>query len=151
MDVILLQKVDNLGNLGDRVNVRPGYGRNFLIPHGKAAPATAKNVAEFEARRAELEKQAFELLSAAEQRKVKIEALRGITIEAKTGEEGKLFGSVGTVDIADALTAAGVEVERKEIRLPEEGVFRMIGEYTIEIHVHADINVELTVTIKEES
>lgn len=149
MEVILLQKVENLGNLGDRVKVRPGYGRNYLIPQGKAAPATPENVAAFEARRAELEKQAAEALAAAEARKAAIEKLGGVTIAAKTGEEGKLFGSVGTVDIAEALTAAGVEVERREVRLPE-GPIRVAGEHEVEIHLHTDVNVSLKVTVVSE-
>ena len=111
MEVILLQKVDNLGNLGDKVKVRAGYGRNFLIPQGKAKPATAKNVEEFEKRRAELEKQAADMLAAALQRKGELEG-KSITINSKAGQEGKLFGSVGTVDIAEAMTASG---DRKSV------------------------------------
>src|SRR5579885_1812264 len=118
MEVILLQKVENLGNLGDKVKVRPGYGRNFLIPQGKAKPATAKNIEEFEKRRAELEKQAAEALSHAQERKSALEG-KSVTLSAKAGQEGKLFGSVGTVDIAEALTNAGLKVERKEVRMPQ--------------------------------
>lgn len=149
MEVILLQKVENLGNLGDRVKVRPGYGRNFLIPQGKAAPATAANIAEFEARRAELEKQAADKLSAAEARKAKAEALGEIKVTSKAGSEGKLFGSVGTVDIADALQAAGLEIERREVRLPE-GPIRVAGEHEVELHLHTDINVTLKVIVEGE-
>jgi large subunit ribosomal protein L9 len=148
MEVILLQKVENLGNLGDKVKVRAGYGRNFLIPQGKAKPATAKNVEEFEKRRAELEKQAAEHLSGAEKRKAELDG-KTITINAKAGQEGKLFGSVGTVDIADALTAAGLKVERKEVRMPQ-GPIRTAGEHKVEIHLHSDVNVEITVNVVAE-
>ncbi|MGD8378879.1 MAG: 50S ribosomal protein L9 [Gammaproteobacteria bacterium] len=145
MNVILLQKVENLGGLGDQVKVKAGYGRNFLIPQGKAVPATAANVAEFEARRAELEKEAAEALAAAESRKAQIEAL-SISITAKSGTEGKLFGSVGTVDIAEAVNQAGVAVERREVRLPE-GPIRVAGEHEVEFHLHSDVNATLTVTV----
>lgn len=145
MDVILLQKVDNLGGLGDKVKVRAGYGRNFLIPQGLAKPATAANVAEFEARRAELEKAAAETLAAAEARKEKFEG-QTITITSKSGGEGKLFGSIGTVDIAEAATAAGFEVERKEVRLPE-GPIRTTGEHEVELHLHADVNTIIKVVV----
>lgn len=146
MEVILLEKVDNLGGLGDKVKVRPGYGRNYLIPTGRAVPANQANLAALEARRAELEQQLAERLAAAEARKAQIEALGGVTVTHKAGDEGKLFGSVGTVDIADACTAAGVEVNKSEIRLPE-GPFRVAGEYEVELHLHADVNVALKVTI----
>ena len=129
MEVILLEKVENLGNLGDRVKVRPGYGRNFLIPSGKATPATEAHIKAFEARRAELEKTAAEALSEAEARRDRL-ADMVITIKAKAGDEGKLFGSIGTADIAAAIVAEGVEVERSEVRLPE-GAFRQLGEYKI--------------------
>ena len=145
MEVILLQKVENLGNLGDKVKVRAGYGRNFLIPQGKAKPATAKNIEEFEKRRAELEKHAAEMLSGAEKRKVELDG-KTVTINAKAGQEGKLFGSVGTVDIADALTASGVKVERREVRMPQ-GPIRNAGEHKVEIHLHSDVNVEVTVVV----
>ena len=145
MEVILLQKVENLGNLGDKVKVRAGYGRNFLIPQGKAKPATAKNVEEFEKRRAELEKLANEQLAHAQERKAGLEG-KVITINSKAGQEGKLFGSVGTVDIADALTASGVKVERKEVRMPQ-GPIRAAGEHKVEIHLHTDVNVEITVNV----
>lgn len=148
MEVILLQKVDNLGNLGDKVKVRAGYGRNFLIPQGKAKPATAKNVEEFEKRRAELEKLAAEHLSGAEKRKAELDG-KSVTIHSKAGQEGKLFGSVGTVDIADALTAAGLKVERKEVRMPQ-GPIRVAGEHKVEVHLHADVNVEIKVNIVAE-
>jgi large subunit ribosomal protein L9 len=148
MEVILLQKVENLGNLGDKVKVRAGYGRNYLIPHGKAKPATAANLAEFEKRRAELEKQAAEALSGAEARKAQLEG-KSITLNAKAGQEGKLFGSVGTVDIAEALTSDGIKVERKEVRMPQ-GPIRVAGEHKVEIHLHTDVNVEITVNVVAE-
>ncbi|HEY1773941.1 MAG TPA: 50S ribosomal protein L9 [Gammaproteobacteria bacterium] len=148
MEVILLQKVENLGSLGDKVKVRAGYGRNFLIPQGKAKPATAKNIEEFEKRRAELEKHAIEMLSGAEKRKAELDG-KTITINAKAGQEGKLFGSVGTVDIADALTASGVKVERREVRMPQ-GPIRNAGEHKVEIHLHTDVNVEITVVVVAE-
>ena len=148
MEVILLQKVESLGNLGDKVKVRAGYGRNFLIPQGKAKPATAKNVEEFEKRRAELEKHAMEALAHAQERKTGLEG-KVITINSKAGQEGKLFGSVGTVDIADALTASGVKVERKEVRMPQ-GPIRTAGEHKVELHLHTDVNVEITVNVVAE-
>ena len=145
MEVILLQKVDNLGGLGDKVNVRAGYGRNYLIPQGLAKPATPENVAEFEARRAELEKVAAETLAAAQARKEKLEGLE-VTINSKSGGEGKLFGSVGTVDIAEAVTAMGHELERREVRLPE-GPIRTAGEHEVELHLHTDVNATIKVVI----
>lgn len=145
MEVILLQKVENLGNLGDKVKVRAGYGRNFLIPQGKAKPATARNLEEFEKRRAELEKLAVEHLTLAQQRKGELEG-KVITIRSKAGQEGKLFGSVGTVDIAEAVTAAGVKLERKEVRMPQ-GPIRTAGEHKVEVHLHTDVNVEITVNV----
>jgi large subunit ribosomal protein L9 len=148
MDVILLEKVDNLGNLGDKVNVRPGYGRNFLIPSGKATAATEENIKAFEARRAGLEKAAAEILAAAEARRDKIEGL-SVTIASKSGDEGRLFGSVGTGDIAHAISATGVEVERSEIRMPE-GVFRMVGEYEVSVHLHSDVNATVKVVVVAE-
>ena len=148
MEVILLEKIENLGSLGDRVKVKPGYGRNYLLPQGKAAPATPENIAEFEARRAELEKTAAEALAAAEARRDTL-ADMVITIVAKAGEEGKLFGSVGTSDIADAIKAAGVDVERNEIRLPS-GALRQTGEYDVDLHLHTDVNVIVKLKIEEE-
>jgi large subunit ribosomal protein L9 len=148
MEVILLEKVENLGSLGDRVNVKPGYGRNFLIPSGKATPATEDHVKAFEARRAELEKTAADALAEAEARREKIGDMI-ITITAKAGDEGKLFGSIGTADIAAAIVADGVEVERSEVRLPE-GAFRQLGEYRIQLHLHTDVNAELTLVIEAE-
>jgi large subunit ribosomal protein L9 len=148
MEVILLEKVENLGNLGDRVNVKPGYGRNFLIPGGKATPATEEHIKAFEARRAELEKAAAEHLAAAEARRDQLAELR-VTIKAKAGEEGKLFGSVGTSDIAEAVSAAGIAIERHEVRMPQ-GAFRHIGEYQVELHLHTDVNTEITLIVEAE-
>jgi large subunit ribosomal protein L9 len=148
MEIILLERVENLGNLGDRVNVKAGYGRNFLIPSGKATPATEEQVKLFEERRAELEKAAADTLAIAEARRDKL-ADMSVTITAKTGEEGKLFGSVGTQDIAEAIIAAGVDVERSEIRLPE-GAFRMVGEYSVQLHLHSDVNTEIKLVIEAE-
>jgi len=148
MEVILLEKVENLGGLGDRVNVKPGYGRNFLIPSGKATPATEEHVKAFEARRAELEKTAADAVAEAEARRARLADMT-IAIKAKAGDEGKLFGSIGTADIAAAIVADGVEVERNEVRLPE-GAFRQLGEYRVQIHLHTDVNTELTLIIEEE-
>ncbi|KAF0807693.1 50S ribosomal protein L9 [Alcanivorax xiamenensis] len=143
MQVILLETIKNLGDLGSVVDVRPGYGRNFLIPQGKALPATKDNLAEVEARRAELEKQASEQLAAAQERADKL-AEASVTIGAKSGDEGKLFGSVGTRDIADAITEqTGVEMSKAEVKLPH-GALRQTGEYEIDLALHADV----TVTIK---
>lgn len=146
MQVILLEKIENLGALGDQVTVRNGYGRNFLLPTGKALPATAANVADFEAKRAELEKAMAEKVAAAEARKEKIVALESVTISHNAGEEGKLFGSVGTSDIAQAVTDAGVEVARSEVRLPE-GVFHAVGEYNVNIHLMTGVDTEIKVVI----
>jgi large subunit ribosomal protein L9 len=148
MDVILLQKVANLGNIGDRVKVRSGYGRNFLLPQGKATLATADNVARFEARRAELEKAAREHLVSANER---AEALKDfkLTIQAKAGTEGKLFGSIGTADIAEACQKAGFKIERSEVRMPN-GPLRAVGDHVVHLHLHADLDVQLPVTIVAE-
>ncbi len=147
MDVILLEKVANLGGLGEKVSVKSGFGRNFLIPQGKAVFASAENIKVFEERRAELEQQAADKLATAEERKAKIEALSaGVTITHKSGEEGRLFGSVGTVDIANACTEAGVEVAKSEVRLPE-GPFRNAGEYEVTLHLHTDVDATVKVTI----
>ena len=148
MEVILLDKVENLGNLGDKVSVRPGYARNYLIPSGKAKYATKENIAEFEARRAELEKAAAESLAAAQARAAKLVDLE-ITIPAHAGNEGKLFGSVGTAEIAEAISATGVEVEKREVRLPE-GALRSTGEYEITIHLHSDVNADVKVIVVPE-
>jgi large subunit ribosomal protein L9 len=149
MDVILLENIGSLGGLGDQVQVKAGYGRNFLIPQGKAVPATPDNVAAFEARRAELERAAAEALTAAQKRAEALQALGTITIEANAGDEGKLFGSIGTRDIADAVTAAGCELDKSEVRLPE-GPLRETGEYEIALQVHADVMVEIQVSVVPE-
>ncbi len=148
MEIILLEKIENLGAIGDKVNVKPGYARNYLVPQGKAAPATAGNIAEFEARRAELEKASMDAVQAAEARRALL-ADKQITISAKAGEEGKLFGSIGTADIASSLADAGVTVERNEVRLPE-GAFRMLGDYEVQLHLHTDVNVTVKLTIEAE-
>ena len=145
MEVILLEKIDNLGGIGDKVKVKPGYGRNYLLPQGKATLATAANLAELEARRAELEAKAKEELSHAQARAEKISGLT-LSITAKVGSEDKLFGSIGTVDIAEACTELGVPVERSEVRLPD-GPIRVAGEHGIEFHLHADVNVSQTLTV----
>lgn len=148
MEVILLEKIANLGNLGDRVTIKAGYGRNFLIPQGKAAKATVAKIKEFEERRAELEKQAAEKLAAATARGEAISKL-SVSIAHKTGDEGRLFGSVGTQNIAEAITAAGVKVEKHEVRLPN-GVIRQVGEYDIAINLHTDVVVTLPIKIVSE-
>jgi large subunit ribosomal protein L9 len=145
MEVILLEKVANLGNVGDRVKVRSGFGRNFLLPQGKATLATAENVARFEARRAELERIAQEQLTSAQRRADDLKEFR-LTITAKAGTEGKLFGSIGTSDIAEACTRAGHRIARSEVRLPN-GPLRTVGEHTVDLHLHADVDVQLPVTI----
>jgi len=146
MDVILLEKVENLGGLGDQVKVRPGYGRNYLIPQGKATLATPDNIAAFEARRAELEARAAKEISEAQTRSERVRGLK-LVIERKVGAEGKLFGSVGTLDIAEAATAAGIEIARSEVRLPEDGPIRLAGEHVVEIHLHSDVTVELPIIV----
>lgn len=145
MEVILIEKVDRLGGLGDLVNVRSGFARNYLLPTGKAKVATAENVAEIEARRAEFEKIEAEAVSAAEARRDQLSKL-DISITAKSGAEGKLFGSIGNTDIADAVTAAGVEIAKREVRLPD-GPLRLAGEYEITLHLHADVDATVKVTI----
>ena len=148
MEIILLEKIANLGDMGEKVNVKPGYGRNYLIPQGKAAPATAENVAEYEARRADLEKAAAEMLAAAVARR---DALleKVITIASKAGDEGKLFGSIGTADIASVISEQLVAVERNEVRLPD-GAFRTIGEHEVQIQLHTDVNVTVKLIIEAE-
>ena len=148
MDVILLQKVANLGNIGDRVKVRSGFGRNFLLPEGKATLATPDNIARFEARRVELERLAREHMVSAEERAAAMKDFK-LTIHAKAGTEGKLFGSIGTSDIAEACSQAGFKVERSEVRLPS-GPLRMVGEHQVNLHLHADIDVPLHVAIVAE-
>lgn len=148
MEIILLKKVGHLGELGDKVSIRPGYGRNFLIPQGYAVPATDANLKAFEERRAELERQAAETLSAAEARREKLDGLR-VTIARKAGEEGRLFGSVGTGDIAAAVVELGHPLEKQEVRLPE-GPFRAAGEYEVVVHLHADADATLNLEIVAE-
>ena len=149
MEVILLDKVHKLGGLGDQVKVRPGYARNFLIPRGKAVLASKENREYFEARRKELEEKVAGLLAVAQAR---AEKLAGMTVEIakKAGDEGKLFGSVGAADIADALTAAGMAVEKQEISLPE-GPVRAVGEYVFDVHLHADVTTNVTVNVVPEA
>jgi large subunit ribosomal protein L9 len=148
MEVILLDTVENLGGIGDKVKVKPGYARNYLLPQGKATRATAENIAEFEARRAELEAKAASVIAEAKARAEKINGLK-LVIQAKVGSEGKLFGSVGTVDIAEAAEAVGVVIERSELRLAD-GPLRMIGEHEVEVHLHSEVSVPITVTIEAE-
>ena len=145
MEVILLENVHQLGSLGDRVKVRPGYGRNYLIPMGKAVPATAQNVAKFEVARAEFERTQAEIL---EQAKAKAAALGTltVTIASKAGTEGRLYGSVGTADIASAVTAGGVTIAKSEVRLPQ-GPLREVGEHVVNLHLHADVDVMIKVMI----
>ena len=149
MQVILLDKVANLGSLGDQVNVKSGYARNFLVPQGKAVPATKKNVEFFEARRAELEAKLADVLAAAQARAAAITALGSVTLASKAGDEGKLFGSIGTRDIADAITAAGVQIAKSEVRLPN-GVLRTTGDHEVHFQLHSDVFAELNVIIVAE-
>ncbi|MCG8614465.1 MAG: 50S ribosomal protein L9 [Pseudomonadales bacterium] len=148
MEVILLEKVGKLGGLGDKVAVKAGFGRNFLIPYGKAVPATKENVEQFEARRAELEKQAAEKLASAQSRSEELSG-KEVTIVAKAGDEGKLFGSIGVRDVADAFTAAGIAVEKSEVRLPE-GPLRAVGEYEIALHLFTDVDTTVKVIVVAE-
>jgi len=148
MEIILLEKVQNLGDLGEKVNVKPGFGRNFLIPKGMAVPATEANTAAFEARRAELEKAAAEKLATAQTRADKLADLE-ITITRKASDEGKLFGSVSNIDVADAVTEAGVEITKQEVRMPL-GAIRDTGEYEVGVHLHSDVNATLNITVAAE-
>jgi len=146
MEVILLENIENLGSVGDKVNVKSGFARNYLVPHSKAKVATAENLAEFEARRAELEKAAAEALQAAMGRKQEIEALATIEVTARVGSEGKLFGSIGVADVSDAIASLGVTVEKSEIRMPE-GAMRTVGEHIVDIHLYTDVDTQVTVNI----
>ncbi len=144
MEIILLEKVENLGNLGDRVRVKSGYARNYLVPKGIATEATTANIARFEARRAELEMAAADAMTAAQARKNALEQLQ-LTIAAKAGNEGRLFGSVGPADIADAAAAAGVEIKRGQVRLDE--LLRQVGEYEVGVHLHTDVDAVIKVSV----
>ncbi|CAM3472312.1 50S ribosomal protein L9 [Parendozoicomonas haliclonae] len=148
MEVILLEKVANLGTLGDKVKVKAGYGRNFLIPFGKAVPASQANVAEFEARRAELEAAAAEKLAEAQKRAEQLGEIE-LTITAKAGDEGKLFGSIGTRDLAETISAAGVEVAKSEVRLPA-GPIRTTGEFDIALQLHTDVAATVKIFVEAE-
>jgi large subunit ribosomal protein L9 len=148
MQVILLERVQNLGELGDSVKVKPGYARNFLIPQGRAVMATPENVAEFEARRDELERQEAEALAAVQARAAALEG-QEVTLVRKTGEEGKLFGSVGPQDIADALTEAGLPVSRQEVRLLSD-TLRQVGDHEVAVHLYANVEASITVHITPE-
>ncbi len=149
MEVILLERIRNLGVLGQTVNVKRGYGRNYLVPYGKAVYATPENIKKFEARRAELEKLEAEHLKAAQARKDELIKHESFTIVSKAGEEGKLFGSIGTRDIADVITDAGVAVEKSEVHLPL-GALRHVGEYEIEIELHSDVRAMIKLSIVAE-
>jgi large subunit ribosomal protein L9 len=145
VEVILLKKVGHLGGLGERVSVRSGYGRNYLIPAGFAAPATDANLKAFEERRAELEKEAVESLTAAESRREKLDGLT-VTVARKAGDEGKLFGSVGTQDVAAAVQEMGMALEKQEVRLPA-GPFRAAGVYEVTLHLHADVDAVIKLEV----
>lgn len=149
MKVILLQKVTNLGGLGDQVDVKPGYGRNFLIPYGRAVPATADNIAAFEAKRADYEAKAAAVLAAAVKRKDEFEGA-SVTIPANASAEGKLFGSVGTRDVAEAFTAAGHKLEKSEV-IMGEGSIRRTGEFEVVVHFHADVETKVKVIVVQEA
>ena len=149
MELILLQRVTNLGNLGDRVTVKPGYGRNYLVPQGKAVPATPENIAAFEARRAEYEAKARALLEEAQARLAKLEGA-SVTVYANVSTEGKLYGSVGPRDIADALTRQYVKVEKSEVVMGE-GPIRAVGEYEVTVHLHADVETTVKVVVQPEA
>jgi large subunit ribosomal protein L9 len=146
MEVILLDKVDNVGGIGDRVKVKSGFARNYLIPQGKATLATPENIAKFEKIRVDLEKKAATELVAAQERAAKLKGAV-LRLHAESGAEGKLFGSIGTVDIAEACAALGVAVERSEVRMPG-GPLRVLGEHHVDLHLHADVNVPVTVIIE---
>ena len=148
MDVILLEKIGNLGDLGDEVSIKSGFARNFLIPQGKAVRASAENRGVFEERRAELERVASEQLGDAQGRATALNEI-AVTIPVKAGEEGKLYGSVGTQDVVDALARDGHEVEKREVRMPE-GVIRVIGEYDVDLQLHSDVTVTVHVSVVEE-
>lgn len=148
MEVILLEKVQKLGNLGDKVKVKPGYGRNYLVPSGKAVPANEKNLAEFEARRAELEKLALQKLSTAEERQAALEGFE-VVLAANASDEGKLYGSIGPREIADAVTEKGITLEKSEV-IMGEGPIRYTGEHVVVVHLHADVETEIKVIVNPE-
>lgn len=150
MNIILLDKVAKLGGLGDQVSVKAGYARNYLFPSGKAVPANSDNVEHFEKRRAELEKQLAATLTAAQARADKLTALTDVTIVSKAGDEGKLFGSIGTRDIADAVTSAGVELAKSEVRMPH-GTLRETGEFDITVNLHVDVTTTVKVAVIAEA
>jgi len=150
MEIILLDKIANLGTLGDKVSVKPGYARNFLIPQGKAVMATKDNLAKFEARRAELEARLNAELAAAQARAAELTALEGVVIASKAGDEGKLFGSIGTRDIADAVAAKGVKLAKSEVRLPN-GNLRNTGEFEIQVQLHSDVEAIVKITVVAEA
>ena len=149
MELILLQKVTNLGGLGDKVSVKPGYGRNFLVPQGKAVPATAANLAEFEAKRAEYEAKAKAQLDDASGRLAKLEGA-SVTLYANASTEGKLYGSVGPRDIAEAFTKAGLPLEKSEVVMGE-GPLRHVGEFDVVVHLHADVETTVKVVVQPEA
>lgn len=149
MQIILLDKIVHLGNVGDQVNVKAGFARNFLIPQGKAVMATAENIAHFESRRAELEAKVAKELAEAQERAEKIAALGSVTITSKAGDEGRLFGSIGTRDISDAIKAAGVEVEKSEVRL-SEGPLRTVGEHEVRFQLHGEVFTQLIINVVAE-
>ena len=148
MELILLEKVQKLGDLGEKVNVKPGYGRNYLVPSGKAIPATPANIAQFEARREELEKVAFTKLSTAEERVAALEGFE-IVLAANASEEGKLYGSIGPCEISDAVTARGIALTKAEV-IMGEGPIRYTGEHNVLVHLHADVETEIKVTVNPE-
>ena len=148
MNVILLDNIENLGGIGDLVTVKAGYGRNYLLPQGKAALATKENIADFEKRRAELEEAAAEELAAAKAREELIQGME-LVISANVGTEGKLFGSVGPIDIVEAFSKVGVEAARSEIRMPD-GPIHEVGEFVVGVHLHSEINVDITVRVVPE-
>lgn len=149
MEVILLEKVGKLGNIGDVANVKAGYGRNYLIPHGKAVFATKENLAEFETRRADLEAAATKRMAEAQKRADKLAEIGSVTITAIAGDEGKLFGSVGTREIEEAINGAGGEITKSEINLPE-GAIRSVGEFSVELSLHTDITQAVTIVVEAE-
>lgn len=149
MDVILLEKVGKLGSIGDKVAVKAGFGRNFLIPQGKAVFATEANLADFEQRRAELEAAAADKMGKAEARAAELAKLASVTISAVAGDEGKLFGSIGARDVADAVSAAGVELAKSEVKMPE-GPLRELGEFEVTIQLHSDLSTSIQVVVAEE-